>query len=331
MTPIGAAAASVPAAPTDPRELALHLEICRLQAELEGLEARIHQVEAARAAGGSGYDPFVERAEELVERMVASLYVTGRAEIAEAAAAADAEAEAVIAEARARAQAILTEARGELAAVLVDRADAVDAAVVPGPVLDLTEPAPPNAAEPVPSVVAEPLMVVVADEVDGAPAAGTTAEVGTADVDTPEADAPVPTDTVEVPELPEPVTATATVVEPVVDAEPTAPAAPAAVVLPDEHVVPEGHVSSLEAITPHLPPMAPAGGAAASARTDAAFEAWLAVGPTPSTEPAAHGGAEPDDEIVPAGVRPAWVRPVEAAIALLAVAVLVVLALLLVG
>ncbi len=319
MTPIGAAAAAVPAAPTDPRELALHLEICRLQAELEGLEARIHQVEAARAAGGSGYDPFVERAEELVERMVASLYVTGRAEIAEAAAASDTEAEAVIAEARARAQAILNEARGELATVLVDRADAVDELVVPDSVLDLTEAAPP--------VVAEAL-VVADDEVAAEPVPVAAVEPVVAE---PEA--------VEIPELPGPVTAAATVVEPVVEsepevlvervvAEPEVAAAPAAFVLPDVEA------PDLQDAAPGLASTAPAGGAAASDRTDAAFEAWLAVAPTPPADPAdaaTDTAVGTDDELVPESVRPAWVRPLEAAIALVAVAVLVILALLLVG
>ena len=63
-----------------------------------------------------------------------------------------------------------------------------------------------------------------------------------------------------------------------------------------------------------------------SDRTDAAFDAWLAVGPTADTE------AETTPELdADAPARPAWVRPLEAAIALVAVAVVVVLALLLVG
>lgn len=323
MTPIGAAAASVPAAPTDPRELSLHLEICRLQAELEGLEARIHQVEAARAAGGSGYDPFVERAEELVERMVASLYVTGRAEIAEATASTDAEAEALVAEARRRAQAILDEARDELASVLVHRADAVEAAIggVGGGVLDLTEP-----ATLPPAVVAAPTESVV-DEVtpvDDEPAPPSPPSMG----------API--------EEPLVAEASALVDEPPAPPVPPAPLAPladapappvaVAVAPAHEHQLPEGTVSALEAIAPHLPPMAPpAGAAAASDRTDAAFEAWLAVAPSPVPGPDTDAGPGADDEIVPSGARPAWVRPVEAVVALLMVAVLVVLTLLLVG
>jgi hypothetical protein len=444
MTSLGAAA--VPAAPTDPRELALHLEICRLQAELEGLDARIRQVEAARAAGGSGYDPFVERAEELVERMVASLYVNGRAEIAEAAAAADADAEAILAEARARARTILTEARGELAGALVERADAVDDAVAPHAVLDLTGPTPTVAAEPLVVVPAAEVPfetavtdavavegvvttdgVVEVDELDAiavetadddidevaVEAAGTDGvvevdeldaiAVETADDDIDEAagtdeidavavegvvtDEVVEADDVAVtdedidevavegavadeiveaddlpgfPDLPEPVTAAATVTGPVagpdqtpahetvveatpepptvetVEATPEPPVvepiAGVGFVLPAEHRLSKGQVSSLEAIAPHIPPpRAPSGGAAASARTDAAFEAWLAVAPSPSAEPTADGGDEVDDEIVPSGVRPSWVRPVEAAIALLAVAIVVIIVLLIVG
>ena len=75
------ALASVPAASTDPRLLTMHLDICRMRAELELLEGRISRIRASEAEAAADTRPFVDRAQDLVDRTVASLLEAGRAEI----------------------------------------------------------------------------------------------------------------------------------------------------------------------------------------------------------------------------------------------------------
>jgi len=345
MTAPGPVGPAVPAAPTDPRELALHLEICRMQAELEGLEEHIRQVEAARSEGRHGYDPFVERAEELMERMVASLYVSGRSEIAAARAATDERAEALLEDARQRAQAILAEARAELATALLERAEAIEDPTAEH-VVDLTDGA--GAVEDVVDQRSVDADIVVAEDPDAVVDARDVLPVDAESVDTELVDA----ETVDVlPVDTEPVDdeADAEVASP--DPSlllPPPPPAPSAAGQVDLWLTPPAEPVSLPLLPPpgaasELPgetrsevdEPTPSAVEIETARTDAAFDAWLAVGPPVSeadraeTGEAIPGLADLGDEDGPR--RPAWVRPVEAAIALGTVALAVVLLLLLVG
>ena len=72
----------VPSTTSDPRLLTLHLEICRMRAELENLEARIERIRVSEVEAASDTRPFVDRAQELVDRTVAALLESGRTEIA---------------------------------------------------------------------------------------------------------------------------------------------------------------------------------------------------------------------------------------------------------
>ena len=72
----------------DPRSLVLRLEVCRLQAELERLEARLGELRSSSTAESAPSvdqpDPVGGSADELVDRMVATLLESGRAEIVDA-------------------------------------------------------------------------------------------------------------------------------------------------------------------------------------------------------------------------------------------------------
>lgn len=113
--------------------LALHLEILRLQGELEAVESSLRTTPPvdgdqtlAGVALGDDAPAFEERAQDLADSMVAALYQAGRAEIDAATARSRAEADAILAEARARSGALLTSAREELAFVLSERAEVLD-------------------------------------------------------------------------------------------------------------------------------------------------------------------------------------------------------------
>lgn len=124
--------AASPWGSADPSPLPIRLEICRLQAELESLEARIADLGTPGDAVAAAEAPMAVRAEELVERMVASLREAGREEIDTASNRRRMEAQVQLDEARRRADAILDGARAELAAVLAERERAVGLALDDG-------------------------------------------------------------------------------------------------------------------------------------------------------------------------------------------------------
>ncbi len=117
--------ASVPSTSSDPRLLTLHLEICRMRAELENLEARIERIRVSEVEAASDTRPFVDRAQELVDRTVAALLESGRTEIALAGTESRVRAAARLEAANRQAQELLSSAREELAAVLTERAESV--------------------------------------------------------------------------------------------------------------------------------------------------------------------------------------------------------------
>jgi hypothetical protein len=253
--------AAISAAPVDSASLMLHLEICRLQAELDLLESRIGDAQAAPGPPGEAdvAAPFAHRAEELVERMVASLRHAGREE-----------AQAVLDDARRRAEDVVAGARAQLATALVERSHVVDGAfgVEIEQVLLSDREVPPRAAALVVEMPVQPTPPTVP------PAVG-------------------PTHPVESRPQPRP-------------APPSLPQAQA-------HPV----ATAIEA---------------EEARTDAAFEAWLAVAPT-------SGAAEPEPVVavvapvteVRSRSRSRWLLPLEVLAALLATALVVVLVLVFVG
>jgi hypothetical protein len=263
--PVPFALAAVPSVPTGPRSLTLHLEICRLQAELEGLEARIGQFRATPSSPGDGdvVDGLPDRGEELVARMVASLHEAGRAEIDTDASRHRREAQARLDDARSRAADIVDAARADLAVALADRGRAVDTAWSDG--LDV-------------ATLADRHMVV---------------------------EAVVPA------------------VDRVVHVEPVSVPVPAAAM----------PVAAVLASAVH----------AEEVRTDAAFDAWMAV--APGTETVGDGSdpvdARHQDELgvdgeerslrAPRSPRSRWLLPLEVAGALLVAALLVVLALVFIG
>ncbi len=122
------ALASVPAASTDPRLLTMHLDICRMRAELELLEGRISRIRASEAEAAADTRPFVDRAQDLVDRTVASLLEAGRAEIEATDRQSVADAEGRMAEANRQARLLIAAAREELAAALTERAEAAERA-----------------------------------------------------------------------------------------------------------------------------------------------------------------------------------------------------------
>ena len=122
------ALASVPAVSTDPRLLTMHLDICRMRAELELLEGRISRIRASEAEAAADTRPFVDRAQDLVDRTVASLLEAGRAEIEATDRQSIGAAEARMAEANRQARLLITAAREELAAALTERAEAAERA-----------------------------------------------------------------------------------------------------------------------------------------------------------------------------------------------------------
>ncbi len=263
----------------DPRSLVLHLEVCRLQAELERLEARLADLrtrstpdQGPSSVDGSGRG--VEPADDLLDRMVATLLESGRAEIADVSARRHAAAEAGLDADRTRAGALVDAARAELDAALAERGGALRTTWARG--LDEVD-----------LVVAEPLAV-------------------------------------------EPVA-----VEPLA-AEPLAA----------EHLAAEP--APVDAALSVAEPVLLRAAEVEEARTDAAFDAWMAVGPESMGADAPDGGpvtvvapdaaAEDgrDDEPGPAPAaahrhRSRWLLPLEVVGALLVAAILVVLVLVLVG
>ena len=261
------------AATADPRSLVLHLEVCRLQAELERLEGRLADLRANHpddpARGGPAADPGAEIADEVIDRMVATLLEAGRADIATSAAARQHAAEDRLGLDRARAAGIVASARADLDRALAERGQALHEGWDAG--FDV---------------------VVLADRDDPPPAVAVPVAVT----------APIEVETaVELRDVPE--------------AAPTRPGA-----------------AEVE-----------------EARTDAAFEAWMAVAPgagvvtdadlsderpapvEPSVPvPSTPTDPETDIEAL-APARSRWLLPLEVVGALLAAAVLVVLVLVLVG
>ena len=106
----------------------MHLDICRMRAELELLEGRISRIRASEAEAAADTRPFVDRAQDLVDRTVASLLEAGRAEIEATDRQSIGDAEARMAEANRQARLLITAAREELAAALTERAEAAERA-----------------------------------------------------------------------------------------------------------------------------------------------------------------------------------------------------------
>jgi hypothetical protein len=282
-----------PASVTDPSSLALHLDICRLHAELRVLEARIAELDSGSAAEGDSVAPFADRAEELVERMVSSLLLSGREEIAADSARRTREAEDRLHEAARRADATVGAARTEVAAALAERerrlagvrASGLDVLVLTDDELRAaatkllpppTDPMPVSA--PFPAPVTAPRMV---SSGVAAPAEDVHASTGSMEMEAVEVPAPEPTI-----QLSPPVSAVA----------------------------------------------------AEEARTDAAFDVWMAVAPATEAE-AERETSTPQEALEPvvAGdetrsrTRSRWVLPLEVAAALLVAAILVVVLLVVIG
>lgn len=266
---------SSPHGATEPSSLHLRLEILRLQAELESLETRIAELDDPSAVTTAVEPATDDGADELVERMVASLLQAGRDEIDAASSRRRAEAEAELDEARRSADLVLDRARADLAVALAERERAVGTALDDG--LDLVVLSDAELQAPIPA----PAPVAMAP----------------APVQVPDAMAPTP--------------------EPVIAPAPVAVAP----------VVADGH------------PVGPAGPNAMDAeeaRTDAAFDVWMAVAPEPVAEVAPEtttSALEPVPATSPAldGPRSRWLLPLEVIAALLAAMIVVVLILVLVG
>ncbi len=352
------ALASVPAASTDPRLLTMHLDICRMRAELELLEGRISRIRASEAEAAADTRPFVDRAQDLVDRTVASLLEAGRAEIEATERQSIGDAEARMAEANRQARLLITAAREELAAALTERAEAAERAhgsaadvvilpdeglvVLPGDDLVVLpdeglvvlpgDDAVMSSADGLVVVPGDPVVLVLTDH-DGEPPLG--AGVG--------ATAPEPAFTTAAEPPAEPVTIEPAALDPGFFAGAGfAPPAP-----PDPPSDP-----SVGATWPPPPPAppAPTGGstppppppaatttsessesseptAPASSVADDAYDAWLALAPPADAVPP---GVDEQSEITGTG-RPAWLRPLEAAAALILVALVVAVGLVLVG
>jgi hypothetical protein len=284
-----------PASVADPSSLALHLDICRLHAELRVLEARIAELDSGSAAEGDSVAPFADRAEELVERMVSSLLLSGREEIAADSARRIRQAEDRLHEAARRADATVGAARTEVAAALAERerrlagvrASGLDVLVLTDDELRAaatkllpppTDPMPVSA--PFPAPVTAPRMV---SSGVAAPAEDVHASTGSMEMEAVEVPAPEPTI-----QLSPPVSAVA----------------------------------------------------AEEARTDAAFDVWMAVAPATESEAEAERETSTPQEApepVVAGdetrsrTRSRWVLPLEVAAALLVAAILVLVLLVVIG
>jgi hypothetical protein len=348
------ALASVPAASTDPRLLTMHLDICRMRAELELLEGRISRIRASEAEAAADTRPFVDRAQDLVDRTVASLLEAGRAEIEAADHRSIADAEGRMAEANHQARLLITAAREELAAALTERAEAAERAdgraadvvilpdeglvVLPGDDLVVLpdeglvvlpgDDAVMSSADGLVVLPGDDVVLVLPDD-DGVPLVG--AAVGAA----------------------EPVVAAAA--EPVHDPEPLVPDQPSGPsgFFADEGWVPTAPVASAaEAGPPPPPPPAPSAvvpapspsvvpaapdedaepassdSSSAASSADTAFDVWLSMAPPADTAPGPDGDEMP--EVEEAGP-PGWLRPVEAVAALILVALIVAVGLVLVG
>jgi len=282
-------ALALPASVADPSSLALHLDICRLHAELRVLEARIAELDSGSAAEGDSVAPFADRAEELVERMVSALLLSGREEIAADSARRTREAEDRLHEAARRADATVGAARTEVAAALAERERRLAGARASGlDVLVLTDEELRAAATSLLSPLSDPTPVSVA-----VPAPVTAHRAVSPAVARPSDEIPSITGSMamEAVELPAP--------------EPTQKLSPP--------------VSAV---------------AAEEARTDAAFDVWMAVAPATEAEP-----STPEQEpepVVPGDetrsrARSRWVLPLEVAAALLVAAILVVVLLVVIG
>jgi hypothetical protein len=300
VSPTPLALAAVPSGPIDPGHLAQHLEICRLHAELELLEGRIRRLQSAVVPGDDALSPFTDRAQDLVDRMVDSLYTAGRGEIIAESTRTRIQAEARVEEARQRADEMLTTARDDLAVALAGRAEAVDAARALGlDVIVLTEPE-----------LAPATPLAVGPEPPPAP------------VEAPvEPDAPVLLQEPSVP--PRRVYLRVPGVTVPATAATAAPADPAPVVVAPADPVPADDVQSATAVEVE------------AARTDAAFEAWMAVAP-----PLGPPVPKVDGKVAELGAtehttvdrrRSRWVRVWEVVAGLIAVAIIVVMVLLAVG
>ena len=346
------ALASVPAASTDPRLLTMHLDICRMRAELELLEGRISRIRASEAEAAADTRPFVDRAQDLVDRTVASLLEAGRAEIEATDRQSINDAEARMAEANRQARLLITAAREELAAALTERAEAAERAhgpatdvvilpdeglvVLPGDDLVVLPddglvvlPDDDAVVSPADGLVVLPgddVVLVLPDD-DAEPALG--AGVGATPVDpVASAVAEAPTEAVTI----EPAPLDAAFFAGEGFAAPVAAAGAAAVA----SLEPSADAST------QPPPPPPTGGPAptpapvgvpaepvaeSDSSADAAYDAWLAL--APPIEPSSTG-SEPM-HAAPGSGRPGWVRPLEAVAALILVALVVAVGLVLVG
>jgi hypothetical protein len=270
--------AAAPFATANPRSLVVRLEVCRLRAELERLEVRLGELRSRPTAGSGRFsvvaDRDAERAEELLDRMVAALLESGRAEIADATARRHAVAEAGLDADRVRADAITESARADLEAALAERGGALRTTWARG-----------------------------LDEVDLLEDTRPSAVVGAADA-------------VAVPAV-------------AVDAF-------AAVAM---SIAPGPVAAEPASMAPALPRTAEV----EEARTDAAFDAWMAVGPghivadgsddlllAPAPTDAA-ADREPIPSASPPRARSRWLLPLEVTAALLVAALLVVLGLVFIG
>jgi hypothetical protein len=340
--PAPLALASVPSAPADPSLLTLHLDICRMRAELELLETRIGRIRASEAEAAADTRPFVDRAQDLVDRTVESLYETGRAEIEAIDRQSRLDAESRLAEASRHAQELLAAAREELADALIERAES--AARVQAPTADVVIlPDEGLIVLPGHELVVLPdagLIVLPRDDVvlgDDVRAGSDVLEPASAEVIL----LPGEDVVVVLPEHEEPAEAAAPGTDTVVEAAPALDTVVEAAPVVDE-------VESVEAATSVEAPPAPSTGstslptlgsswaatevqpAPASSgletdRANAAFDVWLAMAP-----PVPEVADLEQIEAVSAG-RPGWLRAIEAIAVLLFVALVVAAGLYIIG
>ena len=323
--PAPLALASVPSAPADPSLLTLHLDICRMRAELELLETRIGRIRASEAEAAADTRPFVDRAQDLVDRTVESLYETGRAEIEAVDRQSRLDAESRLAEASRHAQELLAAAREELADALTERAES--AARVQAPTADvvilpdeglIVLPGHELVVLPDAGLIVLPGDdVVLADDVvvvDDVRAGHDVLEPASAGV------VLLPGEDVVVvlPEHEVPAEALAPGTDTVVEAAPAPDTVLEAAAVVDE-------VESVEAATSVEAPPAPASSGPETDRANAAFDVWLAMAP-----PVPEVTDSEQIEAVSAG-RPGWLRAIEAIAVLLFVALVVAAGLYIIG
>jgi hypothetical protein len=353
----------VPPASADPRLLTLHLDICRMKAELELLEARINRIRAGEAEAAADTRPFVDRAQDLLDRTVASIYESGRAEIEATDRQSRLDAEARLAEASRQAQMLLAAAREELAAALTERVEAVEpTTVAPAEVVILPDdgllalPGDDLIVLPDPGLVVVPsddavvssdggLPIVAEEEADallvgpGEEALLVRPEHDESDqleeppvVDASAVEAPPVGDVSAVEETPaDDVSAVEeTPADDVSAVEETPADDVSAVEETPADDVPTGGSLNLPGLSgswssSDLSRTPSATGMPEASQADAAFDVWLAMAP-----PVAPGEDAPTSE-AEGKVRPGWLRPLEAAAALVLVAILVTVALIIVG